>query len=232
MTKEPSSMAFNIRESQRGNRNIFPEIIYLDANPAIDIANQRTYGKVLEGYIQDLARKGKMITWSEVTKEEVTGVIHNSKYDTYADQHDIKDEYYTNGNFRRPARKVAEGIVSQQEATLISLEVLSETDKIFQVLEQYGMQLENQDEQEIKQIRNYLYGNYGGGLKDAKHIAYANLSGVNNILSNDSGLLRYPCINVYGASVTVINFSNSKQLPVPYIDMKQHMEQKKNSVAS
>lgn len=161
-----------------------------------------------------------MLTWSEHTKDEVTDVIIGYKYTDYAIQNGIKAQIKSNGNII-PAHKVAENSASTATSIAIALSVQKDISDLFNKLRQYGLPIENVPPDQVNDLTKYLHSNYGGTRKDAKHVAWANLGGTNDILSNDGGILRFPSVNVYGASWSVRKEMVPNQVPVLYTDLSQ-----------
>ncbi len=85
---------------------------------------------------------------------------------------------------------------------------------------QYGFEIDDNDLNKVEKIAHALYLKYGGGIKDGKHIAHANLAGVNCFLSQDPGLLRYPGVNVYGASRSLLAHVNINQNPANIVNLE------------
>ena len=213
-----TSLAFSIRK-QSGNTFVFPDLIYIDTNSILDVVLNRTYGSLVEQYWRELVRNDGMIIWSRHTVEEVINTVHINEYIVYAEQQGINDILYPDGKIKKFAWKVAEDKVSNQESSLIASTVMTKVNSVFATLEQYGLESDNINDKELNQLANALYRNYGGSLKDAKHVASANLSETNYILSQDSGILRYPAQNVLGASKKLLCYTNSNQTPVDFIDL-------------
>jgi hypothetical protein len=68
-------------------------------------------------------------------------------------------------------------------------------------------------------LTNHIYVSFGGSRADAKHVAIANLTGTNSIMTNDKGMLRYPLQNIYGASKGLTDNCVKGQLPLSYVDL-------------
>lgn len=191
---------------------MFPEMVYIDTNAVLDIVEQRQMGQITEQYLNELVSKDGMITWSQHTIEEITDFFHVDSYKKIAKIKQIKNNHIKSG------WKIAEDQATDQESRAVSQNVNTQVDKVVSFLEQYGLPT-NADEEEVAFLTKEIYASYGGNRKDSKHVAMANLSGTNNILTQDSGYLRYPNINVYGASNQImVEFQNSPKPSVDYID--------------
>lgn len=190
------------------NVNVFPkdDFMYVDANPVIDMLSPENndFGSLLDKYVKELARDhNSMIVWSKHTEEEVRNVIHRAEYQKYATLHGI-----TSPN-SKPVYKHVEDTIDKNVAMILNGEVHNTTKQIFSILEQYGTQIPTDDDQNIDEIARFLYTNYGGNYPDAKHIAIANSLNINNILTNDFGIARYPHLNIFGMSSTINRESNN-----------------------
>lgn len=218
--RNSTSFAFSILKQAWKFPHTFPELQYVEANPILDVYGNRRYGSLIEEYWAELYHRGGMITWSQHTVDEVNDVISGYKYTDYAIQNGIKEQILSDGN-KIPAHKVAENTVPDPISIQIALSVQKDTNDIFNKLRQYGLPIENIPIEEVDELTKYLHGKYGGTRKDAKHIAWANLGGTNDILSNDCGLLRFPSVNIYGASWVLRNEMVPHQNPVQFVDLSQ-----------
>jgi hypothetical protein len=219
--RNSTSFAFSILKVAWKNPNTFPALLYVDANPVLDVLRNRQYGSLIEEYWAELVRRDSMITWSEHTEDEVTDVISIYKYSEYALRNGIQEQTLF-GN-KIPAYKVAENIVSEADSVAIALSVQNDASDIFKRLRLYVLPIDSVPEDEVSKLTRYIYTNFGGTRKDARHVALANLSGTNDIQSNDVGLLRFPSINVFGASQVLRNEMVANQTPVQFFDFSQYV---------
>lgn len=204
-----TSVSFDINRGNWGNRHIFPDVVYADTNSVVDIFAQRTHGQLVEDYLKRLIQNDGMIIWSQHTMNEITDFVHYNQYIQLADQKNII------GNKRM---KIAEDTATDIESREIAEKVIMQTDSIKGYLEQFGTQVE-QDEQKVIELARRLYGSHGNSMKDCRHVASANLEGVNSILTQDVGFLRFPNLNVYGASYKLKQGYKTSNTPAPYIDL-------------
>lgn len=217
-----TSKAFSIRKREWTSSNYhIPDIVYIDANPVLDVVKKRGFGDLVEEYWGEIFKNDGMIAWSDHTEEEVLRVIHRSEFQKYAEENQINPEYDRSGKIIKQAWKVAEDIVTKEESVKITNIVYENKTKIFEVVGQFGIKIEDISSTKINKLTQSIYTTYGGSLDDAKHISYANLSGINNILTHDAGMLRYPSQNVFGASKKLIQQYNSSQSPAKYIDLSE-----------
>jgi predicted nucleic acid-binding protein len=213
-----TSKSFDINKRNWNNTSTFPDMIYLDTNAVLEIAMQRTHGQLLEDFLIELRKRNGFAIWSDHTLNEVLDVVHYDEYVTYAKQQNLK------GNSKKSAWKLAEDSASEQESIKISNNVANKVDVINTYLEQYGFLAET-PLSTVEGLSKKIYQNYGGNRKDAKHIAYANVLGVNNILTLDGGILRYPNLNVYGSSQTLVQNYQPGQKPIEFKDLKEIFNQ-------
>lgn len=205
-----TSVSFNINKKNWNNNHTFPDIIYVDTCSIMDMIMQRRYGRITEDYINELSNRNGMITWSQHTIDEITQIIHVDEYFKLARVKNIT---------AKKAWKEAESTATDLESSSIAQSVISQVDSITGILEQFGAQT-TVDERELTIVTKHVYGNYGGNLQDSKHYAIANLSGVNNILTQDDDFLRYPQLNVFGASNGIIKNYYSTNNPIGYKDIR------------
>jgi len=220
MSSSPSK-AFSIRKATWVNQATFPDIIYIDANPALDILFQRTYGQLVEDYWAELVRRDGMITWSPYTIDEILNVLHTNKYIQYADANSVGPQYNsTNRTIIKPAWKVAEDTISKKDSIQLASQIHQEVNSLISRLQQYGLEVDKTNENEVRLLTTEIYKNCGGSFKDAKHVAFANLNQVNNIMSHDPGFLRIPGQNVFGATASLLNHVSANQTSqVNFIDL-------------
>lgn len=192
---------------------VFPDFVYIDTNSILDIMEQRPHGQLTEEFIKETVRRDGMITWSQHTLDEVIDFIHVDQYIKYARSNNIQ------GNNRKAGWKIAEDRASDKDSALIAKNVVSKVDQLVLYLEQFGEQTDV-DESELTLLTKKVYETYGGNRKDSKHIAAANLSGVNNILTQDGGFIKYP-VNIYGSSKQLVQNSVNGQSPKPFIDLRE-----------
>ncbi|NEX77365.1 hypothetical protein G4Z05_00410 [Bacillus thermocopriae] len=209
-----TSVSFDIDKKNWNNKNTFPDFVYTDANSVLEIFFNRQYGQVTEDYINELVNnRNGFITWSQHTIDEITQVIHVDEYFKLAKAKKIRGKNIW---------KVAENTATEKESISIAQNVLTKVDSIITTLEQFGGKTEV-DEQATNALTKHIYLNYGLSIKDAKHLAIANLSGINNILTHDAGFLRFPNINVYGASKEIVRNYIPGQAPSPYVDLSKQL---------
>lgn len=213
--KDATTNIYRISSNQ--NVNVFPQndFVYVDANPVIDMLSpeQNSFGPSLENYVKELAKNhNSMIAWSKHTEDEVRNVIHRSEYHKYA----LVNGIISPNN--KPVYKHVEDTINRSNAMIISEKVQNTTEGIFSILEQYGFQISIEDDQNIEVIAQFLYKHFGGNYPDAKHIAIANSFSINNILTNDFGIARYPYLNIFGMSSKITRESNNLNPLVNSID--------------
>lgn len=217
-----TSVSFDINSSNWGNHHMFPEAVYIDTNSAINIAEQKSAGKLAEDYINELIQRDGFIIWSHHTIDELSGVLHVNHYKRIAKSKNIK------GDHRYAAHKIAENTATDQESIAAAQTVTGELERIVNYLEQFGMQVDA-EETHVNELTNHIYTSYGNSKKDAKHIAIANINGVNNFLTQDGGFLRFPHINVFGSSQEISQTYNASQLPAPFIDLSKFLSSGKGN---
>lgn len=204
-----TSVAFDINNL---SNTMIPDVVYIDTCSVMDIAVQRNLGADTETFLQTLNQHDSIITWSQFTIDEIIKFYHVDTYIAYANQNKIKPYKNT------PAWKIAENIVSDLESSNLAKQIMTKVEKTTLFLEQYGVQTEV-DEKELVLLTNEIFKQYGGNQQDSKHVAIASLSGTNNFLTSDSGFLKYPHTNVYGASNKIVNNFKSTNTPNDYVNL-------------
>ncbi|MED0688208.1 hypothetical protein [Anoxybacillus ayderensis] len=209
-----TSISFDIRKENWNNKFLFPDIIYIDTCAIIDIFMERKHGSLTEQYIHELINRDGMITWSQHTVNEIIQFVHVDTYSKIAKKKNIT------GN---KAWKIAENIASDEESRKAAETTMNKVYRIIEYLEQFGMQtdVDIANPQCVETLTTELYLGYGGNQYDARHVAIANISGVNNILTQDGGYLRYPSLNIFGASKELVSNYNMNQSPNPYLDLSR-----------
>ncbi len=220
------SLAFSTRNANSNwdNNNTFPEFVYLDTNPIINIMDQGRHSESDTEYIKELFSKGGIIAWSHHTEQELRNHIHVNEYMRYArDNHALLLSQRSHGN--TPLWKIAEDKVSNEVSKQIAINVHDQAESVFDELRNYGFLLDGKEfcTNEVVELTRYIYSRCGGSEKDAKHIAFANLYGINNIFSHDAGMLRYHFQNVFGASNGVVNNCINGQAPLNFTSFKELM---------
>ncbi|MGP9039828.1 PIN domain-containing protein [Cytobacillus kochii] len=218
MSKPP--VVYNIRKASWSNMYTFPDMIYIDTNAVIDIFQNRPYGQLTEDYFKELNKKNGMIVWSSFTMDEVSTVLHNSAYQNLADYKNIS------AKDRTPAFKIAENTASRKESIQIATSVETQKEQIQSYLEQFGGQTDV-TERNASVIASHIYKTTGLSPKDSKHVAISNLSGINNILTQDAGFLRVSDINIFGSSQTLVNKSSNKT-PNNYVNIQEILDSTDN----
>lgn len=208
-----SSVPIDINRSNWSNKNTFTEIIYIDTNAVIDIVAQRPKGLITESYLQELVKRDGMITWSQHTLDEITDFFHVNEYIQYAKSNGIQ------GNSKKAPWKLAEDTISNSDSIILSQNVVSKVGSVMQYLEQFGIKTEV-DNHDMIDLTKDIYLQFGGNRKDSQHMAISNLSGINSILTQDSGFLRYPHLNVFSASHKVASQYDANQKHAKYIDLR------------
>jgi len=225
--KHPSTNIYRI--TNNNSTNVFPnDFLYLDANPIIDIIspNSNKVGAKLEHYIQDFAGKSNgVVVWSNHTVDEVRSFIHTSEYIKYAKKNGIKSPYNDGKDWKH-----VENTLDQSNMISLNQTVDNTTNAVFRLLEQYGEKF-RVDEEIVEKVTNYLYTTYGGNYPDAKHVAIANLLSVNNILSSDIGISRYPNLNLFGISNQIQRVSNNLNRLVDPVNYLEEMRQADDETA-
>lgn len=216
-----TSISFDIHRTNWNNKYLFPDIVYIDTCAIMDIFQQRTHGQVTEDYIKELVNRDGMIIWSQHTIDEITQFYHVDHYHKLAKSKNIT------GN---KAWKKAEDTATDQESVNIAQSVLNQVNKVIKYLEQFGVQtdVDVTDSKLVNDLTRTVYSRYGGNQYDSKHFVIAHLSGVNNILTQDSGYLRYPNVNIFGASNELVKNSKSGQAWNSYIDLSKLLHDKED----
>lgn len=209
-----TSASFDINKKNWPNNHTFPDMIYIDTCSVMDMVLQRQHGQLTEDYISELIKRDGMITWSQHTIDEITQLIHVDQYFKLAKSKKIKPIK------NKGIWKLAEDTATDVESSSIAQIVVSEVDNITTLLEQFGSQTTVSDN-DVNLLTKNIYSSYGGNQQDSKHFAIANLTGVNNILTQDSGFLRYPTVNIFGSSNQIVQNYNVNQNPVIYTDYKK-----------
>lgn len=210
------SIAIDINKSNWNNDNTFTDIIYIDTNSIIEISKQRKYGRLIEDYLIELNSRSGIIIWSQHTIDELVDFLHVDHYYKYAKANGITDTP------RKKAWKIAEDTVTNSESINIAQNVYKEADQITSYLEQFGLQTEV-DTNLAHQLSRAIHSSSGNNLKDAKHVAAANLSGTNNILTLDAGFLRFSDLNVFGASYEIQKHYSPGQALNDYVDLNKNL---------
>lgn len=223
------SAAFSTRNTNWNNENTFPEIIYLDTNPIINIMKQGNHSQSDTNYIKELFNRGGIVSWSHHTEQELRDYLHVNEYIRYSLNNRAALEAQR-GNTDKPLWKVAEDKVSNQVSKQIAIDVHDKAESIFGELRNYGLLLDGKEfcDNEIVELTRFIYSECGGSEKDARHIAFANLYEINNIFSHDAGLLRYSFQNVFGGSNGIVNNCKNGQAPIDFTSFKELMENEKN----
>lgn len=220
MTFNPS-LPFDISNKNWSDSNLFPNEMYLDTNLALMLVLRKPNFYKVENFLKEYAiTRGNDVFWSVLTESELFECIH---VDT----------------LKRNARKFGyqpvkwkdmENGLDQKSFSMINNEADDRFTSAINVLKQYGEVLDdvnppNQPNSRIiiKENARKIYTTYGGGIKDAEHIAIANEYGINNILTNDSnsgnGFFRYPQQNIYGISKFISNGYSPNVKPNEYKDL-------------
>ena len=175
---------------------------------------QREHGSLTEQYIHELINRDGMITWSQHTINEIIQFIHVDTYSKIAKEKNIK------GN---KSWKIAENSATNKESRKAAEITMNKVYKIIEYLEQFGMQtdVDITNSRYVESLTTELYLGYGGNQYDARHVAIANISGINNILTQDGGYLRYPSLNIFGSSKELVNNYKINQSPNPYFDLSR-----------
>ncbi|HDR6633180.1 TPA: PIN domain-containing protein [Bacillus cereus] len=218
-----TSVSFDISRGNWGNQHIFPDMLYIDTNSIIDIFEQRTHGQLIEDYLNELIKRDGMIIWSQHTIDEIIDFVHYDYYAKLAKQKNIKRSQ------KAAPYKIVENTVTDAESSEIAEKVMIKVDTIQEYLEQFGSQVV-QEEREVNELARSIYIGHGNNRKDCKHVAAANLEGTNNILTQDSGFLRFPNMNVYGSSLALVNGYKTIQGPSGYIDLSQTFASKQEMI--
>ncbi|WP_066158175.1 type II toxin-antitoxin system VapC family toxin [Halalkalibacter krulwichiae] len=216
MSNEKKSVVFSINDANWGNTTIpYPETIYLDANPIIDIALDRENSDLVKSFLTSVTQQDGVIFWSSHTKQEVTRVLHASEYSKYADLNGITKRGNT------PSWKMAENKMTSYQSSQLNKSVLQKRDELFSLLENLGLEVTANDYNDtvVHRSAETLYSTYGGSIEDAKHVAIANSIGVNDILSHDKGFLNYPNLNIYGNSYAITRKFLMNAKPNDFIDI-------------
>ncbi|MBN8236844.1 hypothetical protein JF544_16420 [Halobacillus kuroshimensis] len=215
-----TSVAIDIHSQNWNNNNAFSQVVYIDTNAIIDIFEQRPNGQATEDYIKELVNQNGLIIWSDHTMDELTDFVHVNEYISYARANGVQRMG------RKHPWKVAEDIVSDQQSANIASTVHTKMDQITTYLEQFGMQADVEFNK-AKELTKEVHMHYGGNRKDSKHVAIANLNGVNDILTHDSGFLRYP-VNVFGASAEIKNNYDPNMPHSQYVDLSESLLKKED----
>jgi predicted nucleic acid-binding protein len=211
-----TSLSFDINKQNWKNTNTFSKMIYVDTNSIIDIFEQRPNGQLTEDYIKETANRDGMIIWSQHTIDEITDFVHVDQYKKYAKANGIKNNHIKAG------WKIAEDTVTDLESIHIAINVNQSVEQITSYLEQFGVKTEV-DQHLMTNLSRVIYSTYGGNRKDSLHVAIANLSGVNDILTQDSGFLRFPHLNIFGASHGITSNNTVGQAPAKYINLVEYL---------
>lgn len=210
MSNIRTSAAFDINKSNWGNKDMFPDMIYIDTNAILDISLQRSKGRLTQDFLLELIKKDGMLVWSQHVIDEVTDFIHTNEYIQLAKSKGLDHSKW----------KYLENSATDKESAIIAQTVNQKVERIEVYLEQFG---DKTDVPEIDKLHlsRSIYTNFGGNRKDAEHVAIANLTGINNFLTQDQGFLRYPNVNVYGASREITSNYQIGQASAPYVDLNR-----------
>ncbi|ATB52747.1 PIN domain protein [Caldibacillus phage CBP1] len=214
-----TSTSFSIRKESWNNQSVFPDLIYIDTNVVLDIMEQRTYGRISEEYLKELVRRDGMIIWSRQLIDELIDFFH---YQIYKEEASNKNIIVPKGINATPG-KWLENIATDSDSANYARQVLEKVENVTKYLEQFGVQ-DDPDHEEVNSLGLKIYSEYGGNRKDSMHVANAILSGTNNILTHDAGFLRYPYINVFGASKAIVNSNTSINNPNDFVDLRELFE--------
>lgn len=220
MTFNPS-LVFDISKRNWSDENLFPSEMYLDTNIALMLVLRKNNFYKIEEFLKEYAIvRGNSVFWSMLTENELFECIH---VDT------LKQNSSRNG-YKPTQWKTMENELSNNESAIINNEASCRFTSAISVLKQYGDVLDDvtstgQDNNNIiiRDNAKQIYTTYGGGLKDAGHLAVANEYGINNILTNDTsngnGFLRYPQQNIFGISAVIHNEYKPGKTPNEYKDL-------------
>lgn len=213
MSNSYTSTAFYVHKSNWGNSNLFPDIIYIDTCAIRDIFEKRTHGILMDQYLQELNNQDGMIIWSQNVIDELIDFLNVDEYKKLAKNNGLSQDEF----------KKAENNATRHDYEIIGENIYNRLGVITNYLEQFGVQTDN-DFHDVVNIGKQLHTKYGGNRKDAYHVADSLLSGVNNILTQDGGFLRYPNLNVFGASKKMKDNYVSAQQHLDYIDIKKLLD--------
>lgn len=185
-------------------------MVYVDTNSALEIFFNRRHGKRTENYIVELVKRNGMIVWSQHTIDEITQIIHVSEYNKIAKANNIS------------SWKDAENAATDLESSNHAKTVLTQVDTVTMYLEQFGDKTDV-DERSLNLLTRQIYSEQGTNQQDSKHLAIANLTGTNNILTHDAGFLRFQNVNVYGSSYEIVQANQPRQLPASYVDLSERL---------
>lgn len=217
-----TSTAFSIRRDNWCNKNVFPDMVYIDTNVVLDIMERRKYWKTSEEYLKELVKRDGMIIWSSHVIDEVIDFFHYQVYEEAASQITVPN------NISPPNWKWLENNATDIESSNYANQVLEKVNNTIQYLEQFGVQ-SDPDLNEVIPLTLQLYSKFGLNRKDARHVAIATLSGTNNILTHDSGFLRFPHTNVFGASKAIVENTNLViNDPNNYVDLRELLNENRD----
>lgn len=200
-----SSLPFDISRKNWSDDNLFPSEMYLDTNLALMLVLRQPNFYKIEEFLKEYSiTRGNDVFWSVLTERELFDCIHVDTLKSKARQFGYQ-----------PAKwKDMENELDQENFATINNESNDRFSSAISVLRQYGDVLDDVNPTSqpdsriiIRENARKIYTTYGGGIKDAEHIAIANEFGINNILTNDSsngnGFFRYPQQNIYGISKVI-----------------------------
>ena len=200
-----ASITFDISKNNWNDNNLFPKELYLDTNLALMLVLRKPNFYIIEDFMKEFAiNRSNDIFWSTMTERELLECIH---VDT------LKNRASSLG-YKPVDWKKMENEISNNDSARINKESNQRFSSAINVLKQYGDVLDDVSPvgstgalNSTREDAQKIYTTYGGGIKDAEHLAIANAYGINNILTNDSangnGFLRYPQQNIFGISNTI-----------------------------
>lgn len=188
-----SSNCYDISRNNWSDPNLFPSELYLDTNVAVDLIARRNNSYEIERFLKEFSiNKGNTLFWSTHTENELLDCLHVDTYQSNASKY----------GYKRNEWKKMENEISNSDSAKLAQEALNRYQSGLTVLNQFGSLLSDEPDNLPKKVTT-IYTTYGGNRKDAEHIAFANSYEINNILTNDSGFLRFPDQNIFGLSKTI-----------------------------
>jgi hypothetical protein len=206
-------MVFDIKYLIKNDVKGMPDVIYIDANPIIDMAQGNKIGTITKDFLEKYYKDPNNIAiWSKYTYKEVHKFFHIDEYMRFAKHKGIIDEH------GETSWKVAENVATLTERQRLNQTVDDRVGDIFQSLRRYGYK-ETLDEEIVEELAHACYREYGGNMADAEHLAFSNQVEVNSVLTNDAGFIRYPWLNLFCANNAVIGQAVPNQPLVGYVDL-------------
>lgn len=186
---------------------VYPEMIYLDTNAIAEIGLNRRYKNEIMKFLLDATANDTMFICSPHTYEELKQTIHVD----VLKQEMARQGFQHNSNISKPDWKQFEDTNVNVGPTTLRL-----FNRLVQILKSATANTLYELEElpgSTAQTLTDAYISIGVAPKDAKHSAYMNYHGVNDVLTLDAGYTKVPDINIYAPNYGLTQHSVSGSSP-------------------